>query len=287
MAHHPNPAWAGNVRLLGVDFTSVPRPAKPITVASGHLDGTSIHLETLEHCPDWTSFDAMLARPGPWLGGFDFPFGLPRRAVEDLGWPLDWAELVAHCATLGRERFRAALDAYRQSRPMGSRYPHRATDLPARSHSPLKLVNPPVGLMFLEGVPRLYAAGVTVAGMHCGDPARVAVEAYPGLLARWIRADSYKSDDRRKHTAERTQARAHIADALALGNHPLRLRLDMSAQLRQRLIDDHSGDLLDAALALVQAGWCVSAGPPGFGLQDGFDALEGWIAGAQLGGAPA
>jgi hypothetical protein len=36
------------------------------------------------------------------------------------------------------------------------------TDHPAGSHSPLKLVNPPVGLMFLEAAPRLLASGVSI-----------------------------------------------------------------------------------------------------------------------------
>lgn len=271
--------WLGRVGLLGVDFTSSPRKAKPITLASGHLEGNHVRLEALEECTDWTSFEAVLTRPGNWLGGFDFPFGLPREAVTDLGWPLEWSSLVRHCANLGREHFRAILDEYRQTRPVGQRYAHRLTDRPARSHSPLKFVNPPVALMFLEGAPRLLEAGVTVAGMHCGDPARVAVEAYPGMLARSITKDSYKNDTKRKQTPARQQARTLIVDALRKGEHPLALKLDANSRLLARIIDDGSGDLLDAVLALMQAAWCLQSGPPGFGLEDGFDPLEGWIAG--------
>ncbi|TVT54810.1 MAG: DUF429 domain-containing protein [Azoarcus sp. PHD] len=271
--------WSGQVRLIGVDFTSAPRPRKPITVACGHLSGQCVFLESLETCVDWTAFEAVLARPGPWLGGFDFPFGLPREAVLDLGWPLEWAALVRHCVILGRERFRTILDEYRQTRPFGQRYAHRQTDRPAHSHSPLKLVNPPVGLMFFEGTPRLLEADVTVAGMHCADPARVAVEAYPGLLARSITLDSYKSDEKKKQTSVRYEARKRIAIALREGAHPLGLRLAGDSALIEQIIADASGDLLDATLALVQAGWSLQAGPPNFGLQDGFDPLEGWIAG--------
>lgn len=270
-------------QLLGIDFTSAPRHAKPITVACGHLDGARVILAGFEHCPDWPSFEAMLARPGRWLGAFDFPFGLPREAVFDLGWPQAWAALVRHCAALGKPAFRAALDAHRESRPVGRRYAHRATDLPARSHSPLKLVNPPVGLMFLEGAPRLLAAGVHVPGMHEGDPNRVAVEAYPGLLARRITTASYKSDERRKQNPERRLARARIIDALttespahACAPHPL---LVVTPNHRQALLDDASGDLLDAALALMQAATAARHGPPRFGLPVDFDPLEGWIAG--------
>lgn len=198
------------LRLLGVDFTSAPRRAKPITVAHGHLAGASVTLDRFELCEDWPSFEAVLARPGPWLGAFDFPFGLPREAVIDLGWPQGWPALVRHCADLGKPGFRVALDAYRESRPVGQRYAHRATDLPARSHSPLKLVNPPVGLMFLEGAARLLAAGVHLPGLHDGDPQRVAIEAYPGLLARRTTTASYKSDERRRQTAERRADRKSV-----------------------------------------------------------------------------
>lgn len=272
--------WADGVRLLGVDFTSAPRRGKAITVASGHLSARGVQLETLERCPDWASYEAVLLRQGPWLGGFDFPFGLPREAVLDLGWPLQWDQLLAHCTALGRARFRAALDGYRQSRPAGLRYAHRATDLPARSHSPMKLVNPPVGLMFLEGAPRLVAADVTVPGMHCGDPARIAIEAYPGLLARSITTQPYKNDEKRKQTAALRATRVHILAALRNGEHALQFKLQASDEQVDSLTEDGSGDPLDATLALVQAAWCLKAGPPSFGLPPDFDPIEGWIASA-------
>ncbi|MBS0511624.1 MAG: DUF429 domain-containing protein [Proteobacteria bacterium] len=266
--------------LIGVDFTSAPRRQKPITAAIGRLAGATVVLERIESLPHWAAFDALLARSGPWLGAFDFPFGLPREAVVDLGWPQDWPALVRHCAALGREGFRAALDAYRESRPVGRRYAHRATDLPARSHSPLKLVNPPVGLMFLEGAPRLLAAGVTVAGMLEADPRRIALEAYPGLLARSITAASYKSDDKAKQTAARRDSRETIMRALQASGTPARPTLTAPETLLAQLVDDASGDHLDATLALVQAATALRAGAPNFGLPDEVDNLEGWIAGA-------
>ena len=274
------------LQLLGIDFTSAPRRAKPITVACGHLDGARVVLDRFERCADWPSFEALLARHGPWLGAFDFPFGLPREAIVDLGWPQAWPALVRHCAALGKPAFRAALDAYRESRPAGRRYAHRATDLPARSHSPLKLVNPPVGLMFLEGAPRLLAAGVHVPGMHDGDPNRIAIEAYPGLLARRITTASYKSDERRKQTMERRAARVGIVSALtaerpAAGRLPDTPELVATPAQREVLVEDASGDLLDAALALLQAAAAARQSPPRFGLPPAMDPLEGWIAGCE------
>ncbi len=266
------------MRLYGIDFTSAPRPAKPITVASGVMIARAVRLDEVETLPDWRRFETFLNRPGPWLAAFDFPFGLPREAVTALGWPRDWASLVEHCDGLGKPAFRAALDAYRQSRPAGRRYAHRATDRPAGSHSPLKLVNPPVGLMFLEGAPRLLRAGLSLPGMHAGDPDRIAIEAYPGRLARAIEAGSYKSDTRVKQTPQRTLARERILSALTTGSNPLGLRLVLDAPLASTLIAEPGADRLDACLALLQAASAARSGRPRFGLPEAFDPIEGWIA---------
>jgi hypothetical protein len=271
------------VAILGVDFTSAPRRAKPIVVARGRLVAGAFRLDALERLEGWPAFERLLAAPGPWVGGFDFPFGLPRAAVRDLGWPLEWEALVAHCAAMGRGAFRLALDEYRATRPVGNKYPHRGTDLPAASHSPIKLVNPPVGLMFLEGAPRLAAAGVNVPGLRAGDPARIALEAYPGLVARAITLASYKSDEARKQTPARRTARAAIVRRLRRDGGPLGVRLDGASGLLAAIVDDGTGDSLDAALAALQAAWCWRRRARNFGLPAAIDPLEGWIATAQAG----
>jgi hypothetical protein len=267
--------------LAGIDFTSRPTKRKPITVALGTSDGASVKLVRLDRHVSFDDFAAWLRTPGPWLGAFDFPFGLPREAVRDLGWPLEWEALVAHCAALGRAGLRAAFDAYRATRPVGDKYPHRATDLPAASHSPIKLVNPPVALMFLEGARRLAAAGVHVPGLRTGDGARVAVEAYPGLAARAITRASYKSDEARRQTPARRAARAAIVRRLRRDGGPLGVRLDGERALLAALVDDPSGDALDAALAALQAAWCWRRRARNFGLPRRIDPLEGWIATAR------
>jgi hypothetical protein len=264
--------------ILGVDFTSAPRPAKPITVARGRLVRGAWALEQIQSLPDWAGFEALLAAPGPWVGGFDFPFGLPREAVRDLGWPQHWPALVTHCAALGRARFRATLDAYRAARPLGAKYPHRETDRPAGAHSPVKLVNPPVGLMFLEGAPRLAAAAVTIPGVLAGDPARIAVEAYPGLAARALTRESYKSDERRKQTPGRRTVRVAMVSRLVRDGGPFGFRLEGPRALLGSLAHDPSGDCLDAVLAAMQAAWCARRRSRGFGLPLHIDPLEGWIA---------
>jgi hypothetical protein len=266
------------VRIYGVDFTCAPRRAKPITVASGKLTRAVLEVEEVESLQDFPGFEAFLARLGPWIGGFDFPFSLPRELVRDLGWPADWSGLVAHCATMDRAGFRFVLDTYRASRPAGRKYAHRATDYPAGSSSPMKLVNPPVALMFHEGARRVLASGIHVPALRSGDERRIALEAYPGLLARkqlGIR-DSYKSDTRREHTPARKAVRARIVRALMAGK-PLGIRLKLDRRLARRLIDDGSGDTLDAAICAAQAAWGWMRRGSNFGLPLEVDAGEGWI----------
>jgi Protein of unknown function (DUF429) len=267
------------MRIIGVDFTSAPRGAKPITVAHAERRAGRLHLLAIEPLYDFAAFDALLARVGPWLGGFDFPFGLPAELVRDLGWPKRWKPLLAHCARLTRAELRATLDAYRATRPAGRKYAHRVTDRPAGSSSPMKLVNPPVALMFHEGAPRLAAAGLHVPGLARGDRDRVALEAYPGLLARTVTRASYKSDARALQTPERSTARRRIIAALERGSHPLGVRISfLRGSMRDRLIDDGSGDALDAVLCAVQAAW--GAARPNFGLPPRIPRCEGWIVSA-------
>jgi hypothetical protein len=260
------------VRIYGVDFTCAPRRAKPITAACGFLRKNDFLLEKIERFESFDSFEALLSRPGPWVGGFDFPFSLPSELVRDLGWPADWKALVRHCAAMPRPAFRQALDAYRNTRPVGRRYAHRATDLPAGSSSPMKLVNPPVALMFHEGAPRLAASGICVPLLVDGDAQRVALEAYPGLLVRkqlGIR-ESYKSDTRSEQTPARAAARGRIVRALKAGR-PLGVKL----KTRADLVADGSGDTLDAAICAVQAAW--AARRRGYGIPDDVPQAEGWI----------
>ena len=264
------------MRIYGVDFTCAPRAAKPITVAAARLRKTVLQLERLERLESFAQFEALLARPGPWIGGFDFPFSLPRELVRDLGWPAEWPALVAHCSAFDRPQFRAVLDAYRNTRQPGSRYAHRATDTPAGSSSPMKLVNPPVALMFHEGARRVLASGAYVPALNNGDAKRVALEAYPGLLVRkqlGIR-DSYKSDTRREQTPARKAARKRVVAALKEGE-PLGVRLATPQTIERALMADGSGDLLDAAICAVQAAWAAQR--PGYGIPASAPAGEGWI----------
>jgi hypothetical protein len=265
--------------IVGVDFSSAPTRRKPITVAFGRLEGAVLRLERVEAHATLASFGAWLEEPQRWIGGFDFPFGLPRELVVALGWPLDWLALMRHYASLPRAEIRERFAAFCDARPAGGKFAHRATDRPAGSSPSMKWVNPPVAYMLHAGVPLLIDAGVHLPGLHAGDGGRVALEAYPGLLAReLIGTRSYKSDERAKQTAERLVARKDLVEALERGATRLALRLRASHAQRDALIDDASGDRLDAVLAMLQAGWAALR--PDYGLPAQVDPLEGWIVSA-------
>jgi hypothetical protein len=121
-------------------------------------------------------------------------------------------------------------------------------------------------------------------GLHDGDVSRVALEGYPGLLAReLIGRRSYKSDERLKQTPERLIARKDLITALEMGRSRLGLRLKLSHAQRDVLADDASGDCLDAVLCLLQAAWAQARHAGGarcYGLPEDMDPLEGWIVSA-------
>jgi hypothetical protein len=268
------------MQLLGVDFTCAPTRRKPITVARGQLQGSTLRLERVDALPGLADFEGLLAAPGPWLGAFDFPFGLPREFVDAhaLGTSADGViqELQRRCGN--RMAFRALVDAWGNAQPKGQRLIHRKTDaaMPGiSSTSPLQTRYVPVGLMYFEGLSRLVAAGVTLPRQRTGDPQRVALEGYPGLLAfELIGRRSYKNDD----SAERLIARKDLLDALEQGRTRLGLRVKLTHAMRDALVADSSGDRLDAVLCLAQAAWASTR--PGHGLPDEVDAVEGWITSA-------
>jgi hypothetical protein len=145
------------------------------------------------------------------------------------------------------------------------------------STSPLQTRYVPVGFMYYEGFARLVGAGVSAPGLREGDGARVALEGYPGLLAHEIVGTrSYKNHD----GADRLIARKDIVDALEQGRTRLGLRLKLTHAQRESLVDDASGDRLDAVLCLAQAAW--ASGQPGWGRPP--DADRGLACGLQAAG---
>lgn len=267
--------------LVGCDFSSTPTRRKPILLALGTEASGRVQLARIERLESLQAFGDWLKQPQAWIAGFDFPFGLPRELVEQLGWPTQWRDCMAHYASLTRPQIRETFAAYCDARPVGGKFAHRRFDKLAGSSPSMKWVNPPVAYMLHAAVPLLLEAGVHIPGLHAGDPQRVALEAYPGLLARELIARrSYKSDEKAKQTPDRLIARKDLLTALEQGRTRLGLRLKLTHAQRDALAEDASGDSLDAVLCLVQAAWAARHGAPGYGLPAGLDPLEGWIVSA-------
>jgi hypothetical protein len=278
------------VRIYGVDFTSAPRPAKPITCARARLAGATLIVEDVERLTSLAAFEALLERPGPWVAAMDFPFAQPRRLVAALGWPASWEQYVARVDGMTIGEFVAAIDAYRATRPPGDRHHMRLCDSLCHAVSPMMIYGVPVGRMFFQGAPRLLRSGVSVVPCRPRDDPRVALEAYPRLVAsRWIGRASYKSDDRSRQTEARRQARAAILDGLrslgeaaSAGQDGYGIAVHVGPAQVAEALGDGSGDTLDALLAAVQAAW--AARQPNFGVPAGVDPGEGWVADPALAG---
>ncbi len=133
--------------------------------------------------------------------------------------------------------------------------------------------------MFYEGAPRLLRSNVSILPVRPTADNRIALEAYPALVARRWADQGYKSDTRSKQTEDHLIARSAIAEGI------------MSAELKaiygfeivctdekiQHIIDDATGDQMDALLCAIQAAWAWTQRDNGFGIPEDVDTLEGWI----------
>lgn len=270
------------MKIFGVDFTSVPSIKKPITCAQCRLDENGLFLESSFSLRSFDEFENFLRQPGPWVAGFDFPFGQPRKLIVNMGWPQTWEGYVQHLSPLTKKDYDALLKSYRDARPAGDKQHLRRTDERdcAHSRSPMMMYGVPVGKMFLEGSKRLLDAGVSVHPSCKRNDTRVAIEAYPALLARrWIEHRSYKNDEKKKQTSELRSAREEIVRGVLSKDTKMYFGFDVhfpqdDADL---FINEGSGDTLDALLCAIQADWAYTQREHNYGIPVNCDLLEGWI----------
>ncbi|WP_370262869.1 DUF429 domain-containing protein [Limnobacter sp.] len=296
-----------NPRLFGIDFSSSPSKRKPIAVAVAQWNGAVLQVDELWSLPTLNEFLHLLntGEPAhatgrsadqihqlglPFVAAIDMPFGLPRKLVDGLQWPgagrtdfSAWCDLMQHYCAMSREQIRATFKAWCDARPAGHKFAHRACDGPAGSSPSMKWVNPPVAYMLHAGAPLLMRSGVHIPGMQKGDAARVALEAYPGYLARQIlNRASYKSDDKNKDTPDRRQARTELLNAVEEGML-LGIRVQVRPYLRPKLLEDAKADHLDALLCCLLAAWAFKQRQlrqdMHYGMPARIDPVEGWIVG--------
>jgi hypothetical protein len=264
--------------LLGVDFTSAPRAKKPISCAWGVLEASAVRVTRFTNCPTFETFHDQLMTPGPWVGAFDMPFGLPRAFVAEQGWSAQWLRYTASATAITRQALMQRCRDYAAPRPAGAKLAYRATDKPAGSSSAMWWMNPPVVLMYHAGIPCLLRAGVSIVPCRAVSDHRTAVEAYPGLIQKRFGIGSYKQDITAKQTPAQRNNRQELLKVLTrAAPQDFGFALTLTPTQRKRCVDDASGDTLDAVLCLVQAAFAAQRADQGYGLPRRAPRNEGWI----------
>ncbi len=268
------------MRIYGLDFTSSPSRRKPLVALLCALEDDVLLVEGSEEITDFAGFEGFLAKPGPWVCGMDFPFGQPRSLVSALGWSESWEGYVGEIARLSKEEFEGAIRADMAQRPAGSKYRYRLADRRSGSSSAMMLFRVPVGKMFYRGAPRLLASGVSIEPCRPNGDARVAVEAYPAVVARrFLARASYKNDERKKQTTAHRAARERLVAGLESKTlkEAYGFTVAMDDSWREELIREPVADALDSLLCAIQAAWAYTKRDENYGVPPECDPDEGWI----------
>jgi hypothetical protein len=268
------------MRIYGLDVTSAPAKRKPTTCAVCWLHEGTLYVQGLQKLASFDDFEAWLHTPGPWLAALDFPFGLPRKLLIGLNWPQDWTGYLQQVASLSKREFEETLLNYMAGRQQGDKLHLRETDRLAGARSPMMLVRVPVAKMFFAGATRLLKAPISVLPCRPTEDTRLVVEGYPALVAaKLIGRQGYKSDERRKQDEARAEVRRVLVSLLRSEaiERWYGLRVLLSEGLEEQLVEDEMGDLLDAVLCAMQAGWVFTRRESGYGIPVDCDRDEGWI----------
>ena len=275
-----SPCRMARMRIYGLDFTSAPGSRKPLIAVGCTLKGRALRVESAEVLADFEEFEDFLENGGPWVCGMDFPFGQPRPLVEALGWPTSWEDYVRKVSRLSKEEFEGAIKGHMAGRPKGGKYHYRLADRRSGSSSAMRLFRVPVGKMFYKGAPRLLSSGVSVEPCRPTKSGRVAVEAYPAVVARrFLGRRSYKNDERSKQTPEQRVAREELVTGLESTSleEAYGFVVEMDGGWREELAKDPMADTLDSVLCAVQAAWAYMKRDEGWGVPEECDRDEGWI----------
>lgn len=266
------------MRIYGLDFSSSPsrKGKKFLTLAECQLAGDKLAVAGLHNWPGekkgaFEEFEAWLGKPGEWVAGIDFPFGMPAAAVEYFGWlrpgsPEDWNGYVTEIYSRAKDidAFCQLVESWQKSgrgadskRVFLARHTDRlATFGGAAPSSPMKIsrqCNPPVGRMFIEGAKRLRSADVSIPPVRFTDAKKVVIEAYPRLVAdRFVPGAKYKDA---KGTA--TYRKLILAGLKSTNEYGVTLSF-ADAKWEQACVgsdQDNKGDALDSVLCAVQAAW--------------------------------
>ena len=267
------------MKIYGLDFTSAPSGRKPLIVLGCRLEDEILSIEDSQTLTDFGGFEDFLRKPGPRVCGMDFPFGQPRSLVAALGWPEGWEGYVGEVGNLSKEAFEDLIRADMATRPPGSKWRYRLADRRSGSSSAMMLFRVPVGKMFYQGAPRLLAAGVRVEPCRRNGDDRVAVEAYPAVVARRFLGRTAYKRDAVPDTPERRSARetllAGLESTTLKETYGFTVQTDTS--WKAEFVGDPSADALDSLLCAVQAAWAYQRRDQNYGVPPECDPDEGWI----------
>ena len=270
------PSGAVVVDVHGIDFTSRPRCGKPITSQHCRLEGDMLRALAARLLASFADFEAALVRPGPWIAGIDFPFGQARRFCDDVGWSSAWKDYVGYVERLGKAGFEAVLDEYRRTQPKGEKEHLRRTDVFAGAKSPQKFHPGRQNVLpRCSEAPQGRRHGSATARRR---PCTCRGRGVPGRPLAYRDARFIQERDQAEADAAPACGAAKILEALTSGALANRYGMTVMAD-DPDLVDDPTGDTLDALLCAVQAAWawrnrCQLFRGPGAGI----DSREGWIA---------
>jgi Protein of unknown function (DUF429) len=267
------------VKIYGLDFTSAPSRRKPLIVLGCRLEDKLLRIEDSETLTDFDGFEGFLCKPGPWVCGMDFPFGQPKSLLAALGWPGRWDGYVGKVGGLSKLEFEGAIRADMATRPPGSKWRYRLADRRSGSSSAMMLFRVPVGKMFYQGAPRLLASGIRVEPCRRNGDDRVAVEAYPAVVARRFLGRTTYKRDAVPDIPERRSARESLISGLEsqLLREVYGFTVQIDGNWREEFIRDPSADALDSLLCAVQAAWAYLKRDDDYGVPPECDPDEGWI----------
>ncbi len=269
------------MKIYGIDFTSTPNLKKPIAITEGILKNKILHIVRIHTIVDFQSFEEFLNQKGPWVSGFDLPFGLPLNFLTLQKFPVQWEQYVSKISRLSKPKFEEVIKKFKATQPKGYKEPLRMTDSFSRALSPIKLVNPPLAKMFYEGSKRLLESGISIFPCCPKKSNRIAIETYPALIARRF-ANSYKNEKNKEATKNFKKERKKIIDGVLSEEFLNEFEFDLKIENHfiESLINDNSGDLLDSLLCSLQAAWGYSKKRYNYGISFGNDSqvkTEGWI----------
>lgn len=266
--------------VIGVDFSGARDAGRRIWISEGSIEARNRF--RLTQCqPAFERFGcaadrdealpalvAWLERQNDAVVGCDFPFALPRSAIDDASWREFAGSFRQRYATA--DEFRSFMrDRHARAE---RREPKRRTDLPEHAATPWNPWNIRLYRQTHAGIGSLLApllGRVAIVPFdRPGDGRPVLVETCPASslkqLGLYRRHGGYKgagADCRRK--------RERIVDALEdMG------LIALSPALRTRIVADRGGDALDSAIAALGA----IAALPEIARGIGYDEpIEGWV----------